>query len=223
MPFKFSKAEFKGDPNIGLYGFATDSYCLLGLTPQDSMLKAIKKTAGFKPKMSTIAGTELLGIFAAGNSNGIILPKIIDEDELKRIKKMFDLNIEVINSKRTALGNLVICNDNGCIISRGLSRFKDKIAKALGVKVEIGTVAGLSIVGSCAAASNIGCLCHREAKEKEMKLIEKVLQVKVDIGTVGYGSPYINSGVIVNSKGILYSEVTTGAELGRIEEVFVNE
>ncbi|MFH0929279.1 MAG: translation initiation factor IF-6 [Candidatus Aenigmatarchaeota archaeon] len=223
MPFKFSKAKFKGDPNIGLYGFATDKYCLLGITPQSSMLNTIKKTVGFKPKITSLSGTELLGIFVAGNSNGIILPKIIEEHELKKIKKMLGLNIEVINSKRTALGNLILCNDKGCIISRGLSRFKGKISDVLGVEVGTGTVAGLSIVGSAAAASNIGCLCHREASEKEMKLIESVLKVKVDIGTAGYGSPYINSGVIVNSKGILYSEVTTGAELGRIEEVFADE
>ncbi|MBN2203269.1 MAG: translation initiation factor IF-6 [Candidatus Aenigmarchaeota archaeon] len=222
MPFKFSKAKLKGDPNIGLYGFATESYCLLGTAPQPSMLKTMKKVIGVKPLVTSLSGTELLGIFAAGNSNGILVPKIVEEQEIKEIKKL-GLNVEVINSKRTALGNLVLCNDKGCVISRGLSRFKDKIEDALGVEISIGTVAGLSIVGSCAAASNTGCLCHRETKEKEMKLIESILKVKVDIGTVGYGSPYINSGIIVNSKGILYSDTTTGAELGRIEEVFVDE
>ena len=46
MTFKFSKAKFNGDPNIGLYGFATDSYCLLGLTPQKNVLDALRKTVG---------------------------------------------------------------------------------------------------------------------------------------------------------------------------------
>jgi translation initiation factor 6 len=223
MVFKFSKAKFNGDPNVGLYGFATDSYCLLGLTPQKKVLNHLRKIIGTKVKITTLAGTELLGLFAVGNSNGIILPKIIEDHELKKLKKMFNLNMEILKSKETALGNLILCNDKGCIISRSLSRFKKTIADVLGCQVAIGTVAGLNIVGSTAAATNVGCLCHREAKEKEMKKIEQFLKVKVDVGTVGYGSPFIRSGIIVNSKGILYSDGTTGAEIGRIEEVFSDE
>ena len=56
-----------------------------------------------------------------------------------------------------------------------------------------------------------------------MEKIEQLLKVRVDVGTVGYGSPFIRSGVIVNSKGVLYADGTTGAELGRIEEVFGDE
>ena len=222
MTFRFSKARFNGDPNVGLYGFATDSYCLLGMTPQKNVLDTVRKTLG-KVKVTTVAGTELAGLFAVGNSNGIILPKIIEEHELKQIKKMFDLNIEVLKSKQTALGNLILCNDRGCLISRSLIKFKGVISDALGCEVDIGTVAGLDIAGSTAAATNIGCLCHREATEKEMERIEQVLKVRVNVGTVGYGSPFIRSGVIVNSNGVLYADGTTGAELGRIEEVFVNE
>ena len=35
MPFKFFKAKFNGDPNVGLYGFANDNYCILGLEPKE--------------------------------------------------------------------------------------------------------------------------------------------------------------------------------------------
>ena len=220
MVFRFSKSSFLGDPNIGLYGFATDNYCLLGINPHKSVLENLIKTIGLKPKITTIAGTELLGLFVVGNSNGIIVPKIIEDDELEKLKKYFNINIEVVRSRETALGNLILCNDNGCIISRSISRFKKIISDTLDCEVELGTVSGLNIVGSTAAVTNVGCLCHREAKEREMKNIENILKVKVDVGTVGYGSPFIKSGLIVNSKGILYAEGTTGAELGRIEEVF---
>jgi translation initiation factor 6 len=220
MVFKFSRIDFNGDPNIGLYGFANDDYCILGLEPKKKILNQIKKTIKTGIKISTITGTELIGLFSTGNSNGIILTKIIESYELKKLKKLFDLNLEIIKSKETALGNLILCNDKGCIISKSLKKFKKKITDALGCEVEIGTIANLDIVGSAAIASNIGCLCHREAKEDEMKKLEEVLKVKVDVGTVGYGSPFIKAGIIVNSKGVLYSEGTTGAELGRIDEVF---
>lgn len=218
MSFKFLRAKFNGDPNIGLYGFANDSYCFLGI--ETNLTGKIKEIIKTKVKTSTIAGTELIGIFATGNKNGIVLPKIIEKYELKNLKKIFDINLEVIKSKETALGNLILCNDKGCLIPHQLKKFKKQISDVLGCEVDIGTVADLDIVGSAAIASNIGCLCHREASEEEMKKIEGLLKVKVDVGTVGYGSPFVRAGLIVNSNGVIFSDQTTGAELGRIEEVF---
>jgi len=220
MPFKFLRAKFNGDPNIGLYGFATDDYCLLGLEPNKKILKQIKKILKSDIEFSTIAGTELSGIFVAGNKNGIILPKIIEKYELKKLKKLFDLNLEIIKSRQTALGNLILCNDKGCLISEKLKRFKKKISDVLGCEIQTGTIANLDIVGSAATTNNIGCLCHRETTEEEMIRIEEILKVKVDVGTVGYGSPFIRSGIIVNSRGVVFSEFSTGPEIGRFEEVF---
>ena len=218
MSFKFLRAKFNGDPNIGLYGFATDDYCLLGTCPDKISMK-IETTLKTKIKISTIAGTEFIGLFATGNKNGIVLPKIVEDYEIKKLKSL-GLNLEIINSRETALGNLILCNDNGCIISEKLKKFKKKISETLNCEVDVGTVARLEIVGSSAIANNIGCLCHIESKEEEMKKIEELLKVKVDVGTVGYGSPFIRSGIIVNSKGVVFSELSTGPEVGRIEEVF---
>ena len=221
MPFKFLRTNFSADPNIGLYGFATDDYCLLGYEPNKKLLNKTKTTLKTEIKISSITGTELVGIFTSGNRNGLVLTKIVEKEELKKLKELFDLNITVIKPIETAIGNLVLCNDKGCLISERLKRFKKQISDALDCEVETGTVADLEIVGSAAVANNIGCLCHREATEKEMKKIEELLKVKVDIGTVGYGNPFVKAGLILNSKGVLFSEDTTGPELGRIEEVFV--
>ncbi len=217
MSFKFLRANFNGDPNIGLYGFATDSYCLLGLGTKK--IEKIAKALKLNIKIATMARTELVGIFAAGNRSGIVLPKIIEKDEVRNFKGL-GINLLVLRAKETALGNLILCNDNGCLISKKLKKFKRQIADCLDCEAEIGTVAGLEIVGSAARASNIGCLCHRSASEAELKAIEQLLKVKVDIGTVSYGSPFIKAGIIVNSSGVVVSEQNTGPELGRIEEVF---
>ena len=220
MPFKFSRINFNGDPNIGLYGFANDKYCFLGIEPLGKILEKIKSTLKVEVKMSTIGGTELAGIFSAGNKNGMVLTKIIEDYEFKKLKDLFDLNLEIIESKQTALGNLILCNDKGCLISEKMKKFKKQIADALDCEVETGAIAKMDIIGSVAMASNTGCLCHREAREEEMKKIEEILKVNVDVGTVSYGSPFIKSGTIVNSKGLLFSDQTTGAELGRLSEVF---
>lgn len=219
MPFKFLKAKFYGDPNVGMYGFATDDYCLLGLEPDKKLLAKIETMLDTKVKVATVAGTELIGLFVAGNKSGILLPKIVEDYEIKKLKAL-GLNIEIIASRETALGNLILCNDKGCLISEKLRRFKKRISDALDCEVETGRVAGLDIIGSAALANNIGCLCHMEAEEREMKKIEEILKVKVDVGTVGYGSPFIRSGIIVNSRGVLFSELSTGPEMGRYEEVF---
>jgi translation initiation factor 6 len=219
MTFKFLRTNFNGDPNIGMYGFATDKYCFLGANVQQSLLQRVRETLKTEIVSSTISGTELTGLFAMGNSNGIILSKIIEDYEVKKLKEN-GLNLKVINSNETALGNLILCNDKGCLISGSLKKFQKEISDVLGCEVEIGKIANLDIVGSCGIASNIGCLCHREAREKELKKIEEILKVKVDVGSVTYGTPYVRSGIIVNSNGVLVSDPTTGAEIGRIGEVF---
>ncbi len=217
---KFIRANFNGDPNIGLYGFASDSYCLLGNQPKhgrkmEEMLKA-------KIKSAQIAGTELVGLFAAGNSSGIILAKIIEARELKEIKKALGINVFVIKAKETAIGNLLLCNDKGCIISGRLKKYGKDIAEILDCETAVGKVAGLHIVGSAAIATNKGCLCHRETEEGELKLIEEILKVKADIGSIG-GSPFVKAGIIANSHGVVVSDEASGPELQRIDEVLGNE
>jgi translation initiation factor 6 len=219
MPFKFLKARFNGDPNIGLYGFAADEYCLLGFEPQ-KILDKMENALGVKARVATIAGTELIGLFAAGNKSGIIVPKIIEDYELKQLKKLFGINVSVIEAKDTALGNMVVCNDNGCVIPDKLKRYKRDIEDALNCYVQIGSIAGLDTIGSVAVANNKGCLCHPDASSEEIKMLGDVLRVKVDVGTAGFGSPFIKSGIIVNSEGIVFSELSTGPEIGRFEEVF---
>ena len=221
MTFKFLRAKLNGDPNIGFYGLATDDYCLLGSQPNKTFLTKIENTLKTKVKITTVTGTELIGLFAAGNTKGIILPKIAEEHEVEKIKKMLGINVLVLKSRQTALGNMLVCNDSGCLIPESLKKFNKEIADVLDCDVEIGTVAGLDIIGSSAVANNRGCLCHREATDEEMKKIKSLLKVNVDVGTAGYGSPFIRSSIIVNSNGIVFSELSTGPEIGRFEEVCI--
>ncbi len=214
---KFMRTNFNGDPNIGLYGFASDSYCFLGNYSKHA--ERIEEILEARIKVAQIAGTDLAGIFAAGNSNGIILSKIIDPIERKEIEKVLGINILVLKSKHTAIGNLALCNDKGCIISAKLKRFEKEIAETLGCETACGRIAGLHIVGSAAITSNKGCLCHREACEDELKRVEEILKVKADIGSIG-GSPFVKAGIIANSGGVVVSEQATGPELERIDEVF---
>jgi translation initiation factor 6 len=224
MPFHFLKTDFSGDPNIGLYGFATDKYCLLGTDFNPKVKKRADEVLNVPVFTLPLFGSTLIGLFASGNSKGIVLTKLVEKHELAKLKLALpEVNVLVLKTVSTALGNLILCNDRGCLVPEKFSEFRKEIADVLGCEVAVGTVAGLDLVGSAATASNVGCLCHHETGEDEAKVLEGLLKVKVDVGTVGAGSPFIKSGLIVNSNGVIISGMSTGPELGRIAEVFTSD
>jgi len=61
-------------------------------------------------------------------------------------------------------------------------------------------------------------LSHPKILSDEKKMLESVFGVDVHIGTVNHGVPLIGSGLIANSEGAIMGTLTTGIEMGRIEE-----
>ncbi len=205
------RTNFDGDPNLGLYGFATDKYCVVGANlARKKLEQELKVDAHF----FTAFNTGLLGIFAAGNSSGIVLPDFMDEQEREHIKP----EALFLKTRYTALGNLILMNDNGIILSPLLKKEKAAVEKFFGLRCEMTKIANTVVVGNAGIATNMGCLVHPKIRKNEMKLIQEVLGVEADIGTVNFGSPYPGSGVIANSRGFVASEESSGPELGRINE-----
>ena len=211
------QTDFHGDVNVGLYGSCSDKLCLIGEFLHQKYQQRLQEVLKVPVLPLTIAGTDFIGIFVAMNSRGILLPKIIFPHELEEVKKL-GLKYAILDTKYTALGNLILANDKGAIISPLLKNQKKVIEETLQVPARVGEVAELKIVGSCGVATNKGCLLHRDALDDEMDLIEEVLKVEVDIGTVNFGSPYVKSGVLANSNGFVVGKMTTGPEIVRIDE-----
>jgi translation initiation factor 6 len=209
--------NFYGDHNIGLFGRSSDRLCVLGNVISKDDVKKIEETLNVKVVKNTIVRTDLVGMFCCINSNGIIVPSITNEEEINRLGPL-GLDILALESKFTAVGNLVLCNDNGAIIGRPLEKYKKKIEKCLGVEGACTTIAGMNTVGSCGIATNEGCVLHRDANEKEIQIVEKVLDVEVGLGTANFGSPFVGSCVIANSSAASVGESTTGPEINRIME-----
>lgn len=205
-----AEADYQGDTNIGFFGVVTEEFRLFA----DEF-----KKADFFGESATarIAGTDLLGIFAAGNAQGVLVPDIITEHE----KEQFDelgVDYRILESNYTALGNLVLCNNEGCVVSENLADVTDEIAEFLDVNVETGTVADQDIPGSCGVATDAGVLLHRNASEDELAHIEEVLGVEGDIGTVNFGTPYVHSGVLADTENVLVGNDTTGPEVQRVQD-----
>ncbi len=210
--------NFNGNPNIGLYGFANDKFCLLGKEVPQKIAHKIEKALKVPVHQVTICGTSLIGAFCAGNSKCLLLPSIVFEEELKVLDNL-NINYRLIGTKLTALGNNILCNDNGALVNPDFSAdTKKRIRQALGVSLKPGEIAGINTVGSLGIINKKGCLIHRDAAEFEINFIKDLLKVPVYTGTVNMANPYIGSGVLCNSKGFVVGDASGGPEIANIDE-----
>jgi len=90
---------------------------------------------------------------------------------------------------------------------------REQISDALAVETVPGRIAGLTYVGSLAVATNKGVLAHPLTTEEEKKVLESVLKVPVDVGTINCGIPYVGTGLIANSYAAVAGSLTTGPEM----------
>jgi translation initiation factor 6 len=208
--------NFQKNPNIGLFAFATDKFCLLNRFVKKRKIEKIKKILKVPVIRASALGTPLLGIFIAGNSKGLILSKNLYENEISHLRK--NIEVLILDTEFTALGNLILANDNGCVISEKLKKHTKDIEDFLNVRTETGSISGLDLVGSLGICNNKGCLVHKGIKEREKKSLERILNVEVGVGTVNFGNSWVKSGLIVNSFGFLAGDQTSGPELGIISE-----
>jgi translation initiation factor 6 len=203
-----------GSASIGVYSLANEKIVII---PKMVPLKKAERTAEWlKVKLvhTSIGGSVLAGALACANSNGILLPNSIREEELAVIKSSFEGNITVMETKKTAYGNLVLANDYGAVVDPRLKELQRKqIAETLGVEAVPGEIAGLPYVGSLALATNKGVLVHPLLKDEERKILESVFKVPVDVGTVNCGIPYVGTGLIGNMHAAVAGSLTTGPEM----------
>jgi len=203
-----------GSASIGVYSLATDNMAIVPSQVSETKAKRIEEWLKVKVIRTTVGASILVGALARANSNGIILPHFMREEEIQAIKSNSDINIAVMETKKTAYGNLILANDFGAVVDPRLKEEDvKKIEDVLGVEVVPGEVAGLPYVGSLATATNKGALTHPLVKEEEQKLLEDVLKVHVDVGTVNCGIPYVATGLVGNKHGAVAGFITTGPEL----------
>lgn len=209
----FQQLSIDGEDFIGLFGLATDSYALLSVNFPKIFVLNVSEIR------MRIYGSGLIGLFCAGNSNGLLLPYFIPEENLSFFKKSLkDVNIALIDSEHTAIGNLIACNDKAAIVSDKFEKKNvDLISDVLNVEVFQRKISERSEVGSCCVVTNKGFIAHLNA-ENEIKELEEIFKVQGNVGTVNFGFPFPRAGIIANSNGYIVGRSTSGIELGRIDE-----
>jgi translation initiation factor 6 len=203
-----------GSASIGVYSLATENIVLIPRIVPQQKAQEFADWLNVKLAYTSISGSVLAGSLVCANSTGMLISNGVREEELAAIKSVFEGNITVMDSKKTAYGNLILASDKGAVVD---PRFKEteitKISKALGVEAVPTEIAGLPYVGSLAAATNKGVLAHPLLKDEERKTLETVFKVPVDVGTINCGVPYVGTGLIANSHAAVAGSMTTGPEM----------
>ena len=215
-------AEISGSPNIGVYSKATDNYLIVPSKIATKDYLKIGNALNTKVVNSFIGDSILIGVLIVANSHGILLPHYALKNEMNCLIKETGVNVKKVKSRKTAIGNLILANDYGAIIDEQLneSNIVKTINDILNVEVVSGTIFNLPYVGSLAIATNKGVLAHPMILDNEKSLIEEVLRVPVERGTVNGGVPYVSSGMIANINGVVVGNLTTGPELFIISNLF---
>jgi len=211
---------FLGTAEVGLFAVPTEDYCIISPQIKSRQKRLIEEALAVTLINTTLAGSFLISPMIVGNSNGFVVSIMALDEEVEKIKKKIgDLNILILESKYTAVGNLVLANDHAALVSPDLpKRDVKKIEDTLGVEVQRGRIANRPYVGSVAVVTNSGGLVHAEVSEEEERRLSEFFKVDFFPGTVNDGIPFVRSGIIANTKGAIVGARTTGPELMTISK-----
>jgi len=215
------KYDVYRSPNIGIYSKANDSFVFI---PNGFAKTKAKNLAEFLKTdyiFTSVANTRLLGPLMVVNNNGIILPRTALEEELSYLKKSTGLNVDILDTKHNALGNLICANDKGGIMSPMIpTEFIKKVEDTLGIEIIQRKVAKYHQAGAMAVATSRGGIVHPDTEEKDIRIMSEVLGVQLEAVTINAGIPYVASGILANNKSLVVGTLTNGPELVMLTRAF---
>jgi translation initiation factor 6 len=208
-------------PNIGIFLRTNDKFCLvprgLALTKSEKIESLLQS----KAVQISIAGSRLIGPLAVMNNKGILVSRLAEDEEVETLRRATNLTVEKLNSRFTSVGNLIAANDNGALASDVFGEESVKvIQRVLDVPVRRMRISNQVQLGSMICATDDGAIAHPSTSENEMKEISESLRVDPEPATVNGGIPFVGSGFVGNTKGILLGNSTRGSELVIIGRAF---
>lgn len=215
------KYDVYRSPNIGIYTKVNDSFVFV---PNGFAATKAKNLAGFLKTdyiFTSVANTRLLGPLMVINNKGMVLPRSVLDDEVTHLKKSSGLNVSVLDTKYTALGNLICVNDKGGIMSPMIpSEYVKAVEDALGIEIIQKRIAKYHQAGAMAIATSRGGIVHPNTEESDIKIMSEVLGVDLEAATINGGIPYVASGILANNKSLVVGTLTSGPELVMLTRAF---
>ena len=201
-------------PNIGIFMKANDKFLLVPKGLAQTKTDKLCASLGVSAVPTSIGESRLLGVLSSMNSNGMLVSRLAEEGEVSEIRAATGLNVSRLESRLTAVGNLVVANDRHALVSPALdSTAVSQVRDVMGTEVERLPIGEYHQTGSLVVATNKGAAVYPGLDEQEVERIGRLLGVDAYPTSVNSGVPYVASGLIANSKNAIVGSQTTGPEL----------
>ncbi len=210
-------------PNIGIYTSANDDFVFIPNGFTRTKAETLAGHLGVEYKNISVGNTRVIGALMIVNNHGLLLPQTAYPDEIELLEKTAGLNVEVLETRHNALGNMMAVNDRGAIVSPLIERESlRKIEQALDVEVIQRRVAGYNQVGAVVRANSEGGIIHPETDGEDIKTFSNILGVNLEPATINGGVPFVASGALVNNKTAVVGSFTTGPEIMMLTRAFAS-
>jgi len=201
-------------PNIGIFLRANDRFLLVPKGLAETKSAKLCQGLGVTAVPASIGESRLIGALSAMNSNGILVSRLAEEAEVGEIRVATGMNVSRLDSKMTAVGNLVVANDRCALVSPALdARTVSQVRDVMGTEVVRTPIGEYHQVGSFVVATNNGAAVYPGLDEKEVGRLGSALGVDAYPTSVNSGVPFVASGLIANSRNAVAGTQTTGPEL----------
>ena len=142
------RINLTGNPNLGVYISVNDEVAIVPFNLPTEMESVMKEALEVDLIRTSIAGCNLNGVLATGNSNGFVVSPHTTDREIELLEDA-GLNVARLPGKYTAVGNILAVNDYGAIAGPNIKEETIKVIEdTLKVPVEIYQFADSKIVGS---------------------------------------------------------------------------
>ena len=88
-----TRIRYKGTSNIGVFILATEKYALVPPDAPDKVLNVLKETLEVEVVKASIGESSIVGVLAAGNSEGVVVPYYTLDEEIERLRKTLQLSL----------------------------------------------------------------------------------------------------------------------------------
>ncbi len=215
-----AKLNIQGNSLVGLYVVPMDDVVLVGPEVSKKERRLISDVFKVDVVQITIAGTGLIGVFAATNGKTLVVPDIIFSHEELALEKA-GVHFVKIKTTLTCLGNNIVASKKGVLLN---PNFEDsaleQLQDAFNLPFKIFSLNDIPTIGSFIVCNNNYGLCSHEFSDESINEMEKHLGIKITTGTVNLGSTQIKSGIAVNDVGFLIGDSSGGPEIINADEAF---
>lgn len=163
-------------------------------------------------------GRESLGVYARATDKLCLVPPNLPEDLFARAAEALEVPVHRTTLGGTSIvGALCTMNSKGILVADIITEPEIERLQALGL--EVGVLAGaVNAAGNSVLCNDTGAIVDPRCPKDLLGVIETVLDVQVELGTVGSVRTPAAAAVATN-KGVLVHPKATEAEVATLEDV----